>query len=88
MINADVGDIVARNLCGAIMQLRVTRVTPRIIECGDWQFDRETGAEIDYFLNWGPPPLHTGSRLSDKVIESSTGAGVAPIGKHNAIFRR
>jgi hypothetical protein len=36
------------------MELKVTVVTSNRILCGDWEFDRQTGAEIDEFLGWGP----------------------------------
>lgn len=59
-----VGDVVTRMLCGTMpMQLRVTAVTEQRIICGEWEFDRETGAEIDDYLDWGPPPKRTGSYL-------------------------
>jgi hypothetical protein len=38
----------------APMELKVTAVTADRIICAGWQFDRETGAEIDEFLGWGP----------------------------------
>lgn len=64
MIAVSVGDTVTRLLAGVIpMRLRVTRVSDGVIQCGAWTFDQETGAEIDEDLNWGPPPLETGSRL-------------------------
>jgi hypothetical protein len=34
------------------MVLTVTQITNDKIICGDWEFDRETGAEIDEFLGW------------------------------------
>jgi hypothetical protein len=60
------GDIITRMLAGVVpMQLKVTEVTDDMIYCGErgvgWKFDRNTGAEVDEDLNWGPPPLHTGS---------------------------
>lgn len=43
-----VGDIVERMLAFSIsMPLRVTEVTEKKIECGWWEFDRDTGLEID-----------------------------------------
>jgi len=45
------------------MKLRVTRVTDKRIICGSWKFCKRTGAEIDEDLDWGPPPLATGSYL-------------------------
>lgn len=49
-----VGDVVTRYFAGAPMELKISKITPEIIECGDWRFDRKTGAEIDEFLGWGP----------------------------------
>lgn len=51
-----VGDTVYRWFAGlsSPMQLRVTAVTPDRIVCGSWEFDRQTGAEIDEDLGWGP----------------------------------
>jgi len=45
------------------MELTVTEVTHDRIICGDWEFDRTTGAEIDDVLDWGPPPKSTGSYI-------------------------
>jgi hypothetical protein len=36
------------------MELEVTALTSERIICSDWQFDRQTGAEIDEGLGWGP----------------------------------
>lgn len=59
-----IGDKVIRMLAGTVpMNLTVTGITDATIFCGDWEFDRVTGAEIDEFLGWGPPPLQTGSYL-------------------------
>jgi hypothetical protein len=60
-----VGDVVTRMLAGTIpLELLVTEVTDTKIICGGgWEFDKATGAEIDDLLNWGPPPLMTGSFL-------------------------
>lgn len=63
MIN--IGDTVIRNLCGVVMELRVTDVTTDKIVCGDWEFCNVTGAEIDDELGWGPPPKATGSYLEE-----------------------
>lgn len=60
----NVGDTVTRMLAGTIpMTLRVSAITDTRIFCGPWEFDRETGAEVDDGLNWGPPPKQTGSYL-------------------------
>ena len=75
MLNVKVGDEVLRMLAGTLpMKLKVTGVTAdRIIiavpgfESGpmadSWEFDRETGAEIDDRFDWGPPPKMTGSYI-------------------------
>lgn len=64
MIEANVGQFVTRLLGGTIpMTLRVTMVTEGRIMCGQYSFDRLTGAEIDEDLGWGPPPLMTGSYI-------------------------
>lgn len=61
-----VGDEVTRVLAGQLpMSLIITEVTDTTIKCGDWTFDKATGAEIDDFLNWGPPPLRTGSYIKE-----------------------
>ena len=52
-----VGDMITRWLAGTIpMELRITAITDDRIICGDYEFDKATGAEIDEFLGWGPPP--------------------------------
>lgn len=59
-----VGDVVVRYLAGSIRRnLEVTDLTQEKIICGDWEFDRKTGAEIDDVLGWGPPPKRTGSYI-------------------------
>ena len=58
-----VGDIVTRRLAGVVpMQLRVTSVDDTLLYCGPWTFDRDTGAEVDEDLGWGPTP-GTGSMI-------------------------
>ncbi len=47
-----VGERVTRNMAGIIMDLRVSEVTDDLIKCGPWEFDRQTGAEIDEDLGW------------------------------------
>ena len=60
--NVKVGDIVTRNLCGILMEMRVTKVDDKLITAGmGWTFDRETGAEIDDDCGWTNE--HTGSYL-------------------------
>ena len=59
-----VGDVGTRYLAGELrLNLEVTEVTHDRIICGDWEFDRRTGAEIDDLLDWGPPPKRTGSYI-------------------------
>jgi hypothetical protein len=70
-----VGGKVIRMLAGTIpMPMTVTDVKDdRIVctvmtddgvpFCDHWEFDKVTGAEIDDFLNWGPPPKMTGSYI-------------------------
>ncbi len=59
-----IGDTVTRIIAGDLnMPLKITAITPTLIYCGPWSFCRFTGAEIDAELNWGPPPLMTGSRI-------------------------
>lgn len=59
-----VGAVVTRMLAGTIpMRLTVSEVTNDRIICGDWEFDKATGAEIDEYLGWGTPPSMTGSFL-------------------------
>ena len=51
--NVRPGDTVERMLCGMLpMQLRVTQVTEDRVICGDWEFSRVNGAEIDDELGW------------------------------------
>lgn len=72
--NLKVGDKVTRWLGGKVPNiLIVLKIENNQIKCGlppgeaeawnypDWDFDLETGAEIDDYLNWGAPPLKTGS---------------------------
>ena len=47
----------------AVMWLTVTEVTDDRIFCNRWEFDRETGAEIDHELRWGPEYGQSGSFL-------------------------
>jgi len=63
------GDVVTRMLAGTVpMQLRVTEVDEELIYCGTpgqgWSFDRQTGAEVDDDLGWGPAYGITGSFLT------------------------
>ena len=57
-----VGDFVLRWFGGIPkpMRLKVTQLTADRIICGAWEFDRQTGAEIDEDLGWGlgVSPVH------------------------------
>ena len=71
-----VGDRVGRQMGndGPIMWLTVTDVDEKIIHCNLWTFDRETGAEIDEELQWGPEHGRTGSfivRVQQAAVEVS-----------------
>lgn len=46
-----------------VMWLTVTEVRENKILCNRWEFDRETGAEIDDELQWGPEYGKSGSFL-------------------------
>lgn len=49
-----VGDEVVRLIGGEIpMPLKVDKVTDTLVVCGPWEFDKETGAEIDEELGLG-----------------------------------
>jgi len=47
-----VGDAVVRHLGSIDLNLVVTKVTDAKIYCGDWKFDKNTGAEIDKDLRF------------------------------------
>jgi hypothetical protein len=62
------GDTVIRILGGVLpMPLEVTAVDETLIHCGSWTFDRETGAEVDHGLGWGPQYGVTGTYLVGKL---------------------
>ena len=43
-----VGDRITRMLWKTIpMQIKITKITSNRIICGPWEFDKETGIEID-----------------------------------------
>jgi hypothetical protein len=64
------GDTVIRILGGVLpMPLEVTEVDEMLIHCGPWTFDRETGAEVDHTLGWGPEYGLTGTYLVGKRDE-------------------
>lgn len=48
-------------MCGIKTQLKITEITADKIVCGDWEFDKNTGAEIDEELGWNNE--RTGSYL-------------------------
>lgn len=65
------GDVITRLLAGVIpMELKVTKVSERLIHCGtpcgtdEWTFDRSTGVEVDEELGWGPNTW-TGSYIKE-----------------------
>lgn len=75
MMDVKVGDVVSRFFGESevpsqvpsqvpSMQLGVSAVDDKLIHCGDWTFDRATGAEVDEYLGWGPEG--TGSYLRRK----------------------
>lgn len=66
MTDIKVGDRIGRQFGGeggALMWLTVTDVDDKVIYCNLWMFDRETGAEIDHDLHWGPEYGRTGSYI-------------------------
>lgn len=64
LADAAVGRWAVRMLAGSIpMKLKVTAVTDTEVHCGGWYFDRETGAEIDDDLGWGPQYGVSGSHI-------------------------
>ena len=73
-----VGQEVTRWLAGTLPQkMIVLKIENGRIYCGspeypgaDWEFDPDTGAEIDDDLGFGPPPKITGSYIVDKRREN------------------
>lgn len=65
-----VGDSIGRQMKEAtafgedVIWLTVTEVTETSIFCNAWEFCRETGAEIDHDLQWGPEYGKTGSYIT------------------------
>ena len=56
-MDIQVGQTVTRLLAGCIpMELIVTEVGEKLIKCGSWEFDRESGLEVDPLL--GAPPQY------------------------------
>jgi len=54
LVDVKPGDYVVRDLYGLQMRLQVTEVTSARIKCGDYEFCRLSGAEIDLELGMGP----------------------------------
>jgi len=70
-----VGQVVTRWLAGTIPQeLAISEITDDRIICGSWEFDKATGAEIDEFIGWGPPPKFamTGSFIKVPGVKYSS----------------
>ena len=66
-LDVQVGDDVVRMIAGELeMPVKVTSIEDGVVTCGAWTFDQKTGAEIDEYLNWGPPPKATGSFIVKK----------------------
>jgi hypothetical protein len=74
-----VGDTVLRSLAGIPMKMVVSEIKEHTLVCqalqedgsvfkGDWEFDRETGAEEDHDLGWGVKFGVTGSYLTDQPL--------------------
>ena len=61
-----VGDHYIRMIAGKVPHpVEVAQVLPdKIVMHGGWEFDPHTGAEIDDYLGWGPPPKMTGSYIN------------------------
>lgn len=70
MRDVRVGQTVVRMLGGEVpMDMKITAVTDTVIRCGAWTFDRDTGAEIDEDLGWGPENGVTGSILNFNTLK-------------------
>ena len=59
-----VGDTVNRylSIIPKPMILVVTKITDKLIICGDWEFDKNTGGEVDEYLHWDG--INTGSYIT------------------------
>ena len=58
-----IGDTITRTISESIdMSLPVTNITEDKIVCGDYEFDRETGMEIDELLGWDK--YNSGTRIT------------------------
>jgi hypothetical protein len=64
------GDTVIRILGVLPMPLEVTEVDDTLIHCGPWTFDRQTGAEVDHGLGWGPQYGVTGTYLVGRLDDA------------------
>ncbi len=62
----NVGDIIIRELmgCNSLMSLKVSRVTNDRIYCGQWEFCRTSGMEIDDSMSL-PPSIIKAVELED-----------------------
>jgi hypothetical protein len=72
MLDVKTGDTVIRWLAAKCpMKLKVTALTDKLIICGAWTFDRESGYEIDEELGWGNKDedgvIQTGSFITMEV---------------------
>lgn len=70
MLDIKVGQKVIRHVAGIEHALFAIKIENGIAKCGPkpestwgWDFDMSTGAEVDAYFNWGPPPLLTGSYI-------------------------
>jgi hypothetical protein len=67
--NLKPGDFVKRLIGNVVtMQMVVTEVTSTRIICRAYQFDKETGGEIDEELGWDGK-LRSGSRIEPSIQE-------------------
>jgi hypothetical protein len=60
-----VGDTITRvsKVTQALLNLRVTRITPDTIESGTWIFDKKTGGEFDPRIGWEPREGKSGAYI-------------------------
>lgn len=61
------GDDVTRVFGGLKMPLKVTACFENTLVCGPWEFDLDTGMEIDDMLGWGPTFGRSGSYIKEIV---------------------
>lgn len=67
-MDARKGDFVLRyfgNISITPMRLKVTDVTDTVIKCGPWEFDKETGLELDEDLGWDA--RHSGAYIKKEA---------------------